>query len=96
MEAERIARENEEKERLERMNKIKDQFADPNGQWEKDKTDIQNEAMREKANEEKAAKEREAEQKAATEDTKPAVAAGPVQADKEATKPQEAVQVRIP
>jgi len=53
MEQERIAHENEEQERVERMKKIKDQFADPNSQWEKDKTDIQNEAMKEKAKEEK-------------------------------------------
>ena len=51
MEQERQARETEEKERSERMKKIKDQFADPNSQWEKDKTDIQNEAMAEKAKE---------------------------------------------
>ena len=55
MEQERKAREAEEKERVERMKKIKDQFADPNGQWEKDKTDIQNEALIEKAKEEEAA-----------------------------------------
>ena len=48
MEQERKAHEAEEEERQERMKKIKDQFADPNGQWEKDKTDIQNEAIREK------------------------------------------------
>ncbi|KAF8861849.1 mannan polymerase 2 complex anp1 subunit [Acephala macrosclerotiorum] len=54
MEQERIARENEEKERAERMKKIKDQFADPNSQWEKDKTDIQNEAMKEKKEKEQA------------------------------------------
>ncbi|TVY38451.1 Mannan polymerase II complex ANP1 subunit [Lachnellula subtilissima] len=48
MEQERQAREQEEKDRVERMKKIKDQFADPNNQWEKDKTDIQNEAMKEK------------------------------------------------
>lgn len=57
MEQERLAHEKEEKERAERMKKIKDQFADPNSQWEKDKTDIQNEAMKEKAKEEKAAAE---------------------------------------
>lgn len=51
MEQERIARENEEKERAEKMKKIKDQFSDPNSQWEKDKTDIQNEALKEKARE---------------------------------------------
>lgn len=54
MEQERIARENEEKERAERMKKIKDQFADPNSQWEKDKNDIQNEAMKEKKEKEQA------------------------------------------
>lgn len=65
MEKERIAHEEEEKERAERMKKIKEQFTDPNSQWEKDKTDIQNEAMREKAREkakaEAAAKEAELE-----------------------------------
>ena len=65
MEQERKAREAEEEERQERMKKIKDQFADPNGQWEKDKTDIQNEAMRER----KAQEEKE---KQAQQDTKPA------------------------
>ncbi len=55
MEQERLAREKEEKERTERMKKIKDQFADPNSQWEKDKTDIQNEALKEKKAQEKAA-----------------------------------------
>jgi len=54
MEQEQKAHEQEEKERVERMQKIKDQFADPNSQWEKDKTDIQNEAQREKQKEEKA------------------------------------------
>lgn len=54
MEQERIARENEEKERAERMKKIKEQFTDPNSQWEKDKTDIQNLAMQEKAKEQLA------------------------------------------
>jgi mannan polymerase II complex ANP1 subunit len=54
MEQERKAREAEEEERQKRMKKIKEQFDDPNGQWEKDKTDIQDEAMREKnAQEEK-------------------------------------------
>jgi len=60
MEKERIAHEEEEKERSERMKKIKDQFADPNSQWEKDKTDIQNEAMREKAKEKEREREKEA------------------------------------
>ncbi len=54
MEQERIAREAEEKERAERMKKIKEQFTDPNSQWEKDKTDIQNIAAQEKAKEQSA------------------------------------------
>jgi mannan polymerase II complex ANP1 subunit len=66
MEQERKAREAEEEERQERMKKIKDQFADPNGQWEKDKTDIQNEAMREKKAQEEKEKEKQAQ-----DDTKP-------------------------
>ncbi|KAG9229007.1 mannan polymerase II complex ANP1 subunit [Amylocarpus encephaloides] len=53
MEDERKAREKEEQEKMDRMKKIKDQFADPNSQWEKDKTDIQNEAMKEKKAKEK-------------------------------------------
>jgi mannan polymerase II complex ANP1 subunit len=57
MEQERIALENEEKERAERMKKIKEQFTDPNSQWEKDKTDIQNMAMEEKTKEQAAAGE---------------------------------------
>lgn len=51
MEQERLAREKEEKEKAERAKKIKEQFNDPNSQWEKDKTDIQNMAILEKAKE---------------------------------------------
>jgi mannan polymerase II complex ANP1 subunit len=54
MEEERKAREKEEQDKADRMKKIKDQFADPNSQWEKDKTDIQNEALRERKEKEKA------------------------------------------
>ena len=57
MEQERIARESEEMERAERMKKIKEQFTDPNSQWEKDKSDIQNIAMLEKAKEQAASAE---------------------------------------
>ena len=57
MEQERLARENEEKERAERMKKIKEQYKDPNSQWEKDKTDIQNMAMQEKTKDQVAAEE---------------------------------------
>lgn len=52
MEQERIAREAEEQEKNVRMAKIKDQFTNPEDQWEKDKADIQNLAAAEKAKEE--------------------------------------------
>lgn len=57
MEQERLIRENEEKEKAERAKKIKEQFDDPNSQWEKDKTDIQSMAMVEKAKEQQATAE---------------------------------------
>ena len=41
MEQERRNRENEEKEQAERARKLKEEFIDPNSQWEKDKTDIE-------------------------------------------------------
>lgn len=55
MEQERIAREQEEKENAEKQKKIKEQFGDTNGQWEKDKTEMQNLALKDKT--EKASKE---------------------------------------
>ncbi|KAL7629685.1 Mannan polymerase II complex anp1 subunit [Parahypoxylon ruwenzoriense] len=42
MEQERLAKEAEEKERQDREKKIKEQFGDTNGQWEQDKSEIQN------------------------------------------------------
>jgi mannan polymerase II complex ANP1 subunit len=57
MEQERLARESEEREHAERMKKIKEQFTDPNKQWEKDKTDIQNMATQEETKEQDAAGE---------------------------------------
>ena len=45
MEQERLRRENEEKEWLELAKKIKEQFKDTQGQWEKDKNDIEKLAM---------------------------------------------------
>ncbi|KAL9600379.1 MAG: hypothetical protein Q9219_003229 [cf. Caloplaca sp. 3 TL-2023] len=56
MENERKNREREEKERAERAKKIKEEFNDPNSQWEKDKSDI--EGLSKKEEEEKE-KERE-------------------------------------
>ncbi|PBP17737.1 mannan polymerase 2 complex anp1 subunit [Diplocarpon rosae] len=54
MERDRVAHEAEEKEKAERAKKIKDQFEDPNRQWEMDKNNIQAEAMKEKKEKEKA------------------------------------------
>jgi mannan polymerase II complex ANP1 subunit len=51
MEQERLAREYEEQERVDRLRKIKEQFNDPNSEWEKDKTEMQNIAMQDKAKE---------------------------------------------
>jgi len=92
MEKERVAHEAEEKERADRMKKIKDQFADPNSQWEKDKTDIQNEALKEKKEKEKA----EAAAAEATSKAEPAVAAKPdAQPDtKVETKPESKAETK--
>ncbi|RKF56831.1 Mannan polymerase II complex ANP1 subunit [Golovinomyces cichoracearum] len=49
LEQERKAREKLEEEKAIRLKKIKETFADPNSQWEKDKMDIQNLAKQEKA-----------------------------------------------
>ncbi|KAH0559257.1 hypothetical protein GP486_004229 [Trichoglossum hirsutum] len=48
MEQERVRRETEEKEWVERLKKIKEQYTDTSDQWEKDKADIHNLAMKEK------------------------------------------------
>lgn len=40
MEKERLAREKEEQEKAERARKLKEEFGDPNNQWEQDKTDM--------------------------------------------------------
>jgi len=59
MEQERIAREEEEKEKAEKVKKIKEQFGDPNSQWEKDKTEMQNIALKDKATGDKASTDKE-------------------------------------
>ena len=90
MKAEREEKERLDKERLLRGEKIKDQFADPNSQWEKDKADIQNEAIKEKANADKAAKNKAAAQNAPDDEgTKPQVAGPPKQIVAGPAKPQE-------
>ena len=48
MEQEKLARETEEKEKAEKARKMKEPFGDTMSQWEKDKTAIQDMALREK------------------------------------------------
>jgi mannan polymerase II complex ANP1 subunit len=48
MERERIAQEAEEKERGAKAKKIEEEFGDSKGQWEKDKSEMQNLALKEK------------------------------------------------
>jgi len=48
MEMERKKKEEEEKAKADRLKKAKEQFSDPNGQWEKDKANINIEAAKEK------------------------------------------------
>lgn len=55
MEKERLAREQEEKDKVEKAKKMKEQFGDTTGQWEKDKTEMQNIAQQEKKKEAQAA-----------------------------------------
>lgn len=49
MEKDRLEQEAAEKAKQERARQIKEQFADPNSQWDKDKADVQNLAAQEKA-----------------------------------------------
>jgi mannan polymerase II complex ANP1 subunit len=48
MEQERVAREKEEQEKAEKAKKIKEQFGDANPQWEKDKSDMESMAGKDK------------------------------------------------
>ncbi|CAG8955882.1 hypothetical protein HYFRA_00008732 [Hymenoscyphus fraxineus] len=91
MEEERKAREREEQEKLDRVKKIKDQFVDTGSQWEKDKTGIQNEAMKEKKEKEKKETERKeaaAAAAAASAADEEARKAKTLEAAREAGKPQ--------
>lgn len=54
MEQDRLRREQEEKEKAEKAKKIKEEWADPNSQWEKDKAEMQNLASKEKSPDGKA------------------------------------------
>ncbi|KAI9679247.1 MAG: Mannan polymerase II complex anp1 subunit [Caeruleum heppii] len=55
MELERVAREQEEQQRIERTKKLKEQFNDAASQWEKDKNDVHNLAEKDKAKEQTTA-----------------------------------------
>ena len=66
MEEERKAHEKEENEKAERMKKVKEDFHDPNSQWEKDKADIQALVIKE----EQAQKKKDEDAKRAEEETK--------------------------
>lgn len=76
MEKERLAREAEEKQKADKEQKLKDAFADPNNQWEKDKAAIQDIAKSDKtkfqspANEVKKSKVSDSEERKATEKEK--------------------------
>lgn len=106
MEKERKAREAEEKEKVERLKKIKDQFQDSNSQWEKDKNDIQAEALKEKKLQEAAAKENPvaaaqpkpniAPKAAITPDGKPAAAPGDKIEIKPDAKPESQAEPNTP
>lgn len=48
MEKERLGREKEEQEKAERAKKLREEFGDPNNQWEQDKTDMQKLARQDK------------------------------------------------
>ena len=55
MERERLAAEQVEKEKAEKAKKLKESFGDATGQWEKDKSDLQNIALEEQKKETAAA-----------------------------------------
>ena len=55
MEREKKTREKEEIARQERMKKVKEEFNEPNSQWEKDKSELQNIAKKEEAAKQKPA-----------------------------------------
>jgi mannan polymerase II complex ANP1 subunit len=48
MEQEKLLREQEEKQKAEKVKKMKENFGDTASQWEKDKTEMQNIALQEK------------------------------------------------
>ncbi|TGJ85965.1 hypothetical protein E0Z10_g2813 [Xylaria hypoxylon] len=56
MEQERLAKEAEEQEKAETEKKIKEHFSDPNNQWEKDKSELQNIAKQASADQKQGSK----------------------------------------
>lgn len=55
MKREQLAQEQADKEKAEKAMKLKESFGDTTGQWEKDKTELQNIALKEKKEETAAA-----------------------------------------
>ena len=55
MELARLAQEKEDKEKAEKALKLKESFGDATGQWEKDKSELQNIAVQEKKKDSAAA-----------------------------------------
>jgi mannan polymerase II complex ANP1 subunit len=82
MEQDRLRREQEEKEKAEKAKKIKEEWADPNSQWEKDKIEMQNLASQEKSSKS---------EKVAVENQKDTVGAG---SDSKDTKGAEAAPAK--
>ena len=56
MKREQLAQEQAEKEKAEKAQKLKESFGDATGQWEKDKSELQNIAVQEKKKDSAAAK----------------------------------------
>jgi mannan polymerase II complex ANP1 subunit len=92
MEQDRLRREQEEKDKAEKAKKIKEQFGDPNSQWEKDKSELQNLAAQDKSSKGDEAPADGQKDKAGTEsDTKKGAEAV---ANKEALKKDEGAQAQ--
>ena len=77
MENERKKKEEEEKAKADRLKKANAQFSDPNGQWEKDKADIKNEAVKDQTPTVEKTQQQPADQDPKTPATPKAVDAAP-------------------
>ena len=70
MEREKLAREQEEKEKAEKARKMKESFGDTTSQWEKDKTALQDIALQEKRKEAKEGTSKETSEQRGTQEQK--------------------------